>query len=1019
MKLPDRFRIIILAASILICMGAEAQVVDYGNKHGVFSFETGTTPATVSKGSRVTVSKDHSKLGDHSLKWEWKRKNAVLSFPGYVLYLPENPNPKETSVSSFVFWVYSPEEMEGNLRISFLKEGRECCHFNYGLGFRGWRGAWVAFDRDMQGKPEKGMDEIRISAPEGLKKGCLYFDGIIPASFQDVRYHTPDWQAPFINEKTTIHWLVLNNSWKLTLDVPQKDRLDDADIRDMKTVKDRFIEITTENVKPVTLDEAQKIYDSYKISHNRDGSIKGKPIWFIRYGETFLNLGIPDAKKTFRKYGQLLSTYNDNLLKIAVSTVKAEEGSIEKELFTQIYLDMTRHLLDQGFSAGSAQGTLHHLGYSMRNFYTAPVIMQEVLREAGLAEQVQQAMEWFSGVGEVKVKPIEPGMDIDAFNTSLMGRVASVLMLEDTPYKYAYMQALSRWIDNGMKHTEGLRPCFKRDGSVVHHRKSYPAYAVGGFKGAVNAVWMLSKTGFAVSQESHSNLKDALMAMSFYCNGDRFPLAMSGRHPDGKGSLIKDQYYRLALAGSPDGKHEIDTLLGGIYLGLPDYDKKGTIITYDVPTAKEVHFTRHGIGKLRPTDGTRTFGFNCSMSHRFRDRLVTIAGHSRYLWSAEIYNHANHYGRYLTHGSMQTSSPLAGGFSQEGWDWCHIPGTTAAVLPMKKMKANVLNVDEHSGYEEMLLSDEWFAGGVTHKGLSGAFAMKLHEHDKYNGSLRARKSFFTFENRIICLGSDIENALKGAEVHTTLFQNVAFNETREYNYLDFRRDIVRNCNGDLYFAKDAEIHYTKGWQYSLHEETDEQTKGLFEKAYINHGDVFKDGKYEYMVWMPVTEEDLTMSSDEKAVREYAKALPYEVIRHDTAVHGVRDLASGTCAYAVFEGGKVDDVIAECSPAMVMYSLDGDVMTLSVSNPDLALYAGPSDEMFDAEGKRIERSVYAREWVDNPCGETMVKITLDGLWKIADDDGCSVSVSAADGKTYLVFRSREARTEEITLKKVEL
>ena len=76
----------------------------------------------------------------------------------------------------------------------------------------------------------------------------------------------------------------------------------------------------------------------------------------------------------------------------------------------------------------------------------------------------------------------------------------------------------------------------------------------------------------------------------------------------------------------------------------------------------------------------------------------------------------------------------------------------------------------------MLLSDEWFAGGVSHKGVCGAYAMKLHEHDKYNGSLRAHKSFFLFGNRIIALGSDIENSLEGAPVHTTLFQNTASEE---------------------------------------------------------------------------------------------------------------------------------------------------------------------------------------------------------------------------------------------------
>lgn len=983
-----RLRILILsitlAASVLLCGRSEAQVADYGIANGVLSFEEGTASAVCSKGSVLSISSEHAKLGANSLKWEWKTDKAFISIKGEIPYLPENPNPKETSIASFVFWMYSPITLKGTVRFSFLKKGKECCHFDYNLGFEGWRGSWVGFDRDMQGKPEVGMDEVRIYAPSGIKKGQLFFDGLITSSFQDVRYHTPDWQAPYVNEKTDIHWLILNNSWKLKLDVPLKKELTADEVEDIRTIKHRFIQLITEKAKPYTLKEARKMYESYGISFNADGTITGKPIYFIRYGETYLNQGIPDAKKTFGKNGQLLKELNDKMLRLAVSVMRSENQA-EKNEMCRMYINLTKHLLDQGFAAGSGQGTLHHLGYSMRNFYTGPVIMQDLLKEAGLDQDIQKAMEWFSGVGEIKIAPKEPGMDIDAFNTSLMGRVASLLMLEDTPYKYAYLQALSRWIDNGMKHTDGLKPCFKRDGSVVHHRKSYPAYATGGFTGAVNAVWMLAKTSFAVSEESHQNLKAALLAMRFYCYGDKFPLAMSGRHPDGKGSLIRSHYSLLAEAGSPDGKEDIDK---------------------DLETVFEI-----------TPSGTQFYGFNCSMSHRYGHRLITIAGHSRYLWSAEIYNQANHYGRYLTHGSMQT----ADSFHQDGWDWCHIPATTAAVLPMKDMKANVLNVDEHSGYEEMLLSDEWFAGGVTHRGTSGAFAMKLHEHDKYNGSLRARKSFFAFENRVICLGTDIENSLKGAEVHTTLFQNHLEDNAAKVQtpYVNGQKNILRDCCMDVYFIKDAQADCTIGVQNSLHEETDAPTEGRFEKAFINHGDIVENGKYEYMLFMPISSEELKFASDENALEEYSKKLPYTVLRKDTSVHGVEDLASGTRAFAVFEEGAVDSTIISSSASMLMYTTDGEDMTLSVANPDLAMYEGASDEVFDKDGKRIERSVYGRKWIDNPCGETSIQLTIKGLWEIHNDNGSKVTAIREDGNTTLTFKSMEGRTEEITLKRIML
>ena len=366
-----------------------------------------------------------------------------------IPYLPKNPDPKETSVSSFVFWIYSPEKLDGTLRFSFMKEGRECCHFTYSLGFEGWRGAWVAFNRDMEGQPEVGMDQVVITTSENLKKGRLYFDGVITASFQDVRYHTADWQARFINKETTNFWLTLNQFWDNEFDIPTSESpLQKDEIADFKTIEDRFITLVTNGVKPMSIEEIRKTYQSYNISFNEDGTINGKPIWFIRYGETYINQGIPDAMPTFTAHGQTLRQLNDAMIRIAVSYMQETDPEIKKEI-ADIYVNLTKHLMDQGFVAGSGQGTLHHLGYSMRNFYNAPVIMKQVLKEAGLDKQMQMAMQWFCGAGEVCTAPKELGMDIDAFNTSLMGRFASAIMLEDSQYKGTWFTALSRWVDNG------------------------------------------------------------------------------------------------------------------------------------------------------------------------------------------------------------------------------------------------------------------------------------------------------------------------------------------------------------------------------------------------------------------------------------------------------------------------------------------------------------------------------------------------------------------------------------------
>jgi len=101
--------------------------------------------------------------------------------------------------------------------------------------------------------------------------------------------------------------------------------------------------------------------------------------------------------------------------------------------------------------------------------------------------------------------------------------------------------------------------------------------------------------------------------------------------------------------------------------------------------------------------------------------------------------------------------------------------------------------------------------------------------------------------------------------------------------------------------------------------------------------------------------------------------------------------------------------------LVMIREYKDKLLLTVSQPDLALYRGPSDEAFDKDGKRIERSIYSRPWIKNVSGEIPVTITLKGLWKVTETPYCQVVV--ADRKqTVLRFTCRDAVSLDVELKR---
>ena len=101
---------------------AQNQILnDYGGR--LLTFEESAAPFEVVSNSELRISNQHFKHGSHSAVWQWSKDGAQIAIRREIGYLSKNPNPKETSVSTFVFWLYSPKHIEGSLRFEFLKDG--------------------------------------------------------------------------------------------------------------------------------------------------------------------------------------------------------------------------------------------------------------------------------------------------------------------------------------------------------------------------------------------------------------------------------------------------------------------------------------------------------------------------------------------------------------------------------------------------------------------------------------------------------------------------------------------------------------------------------------------------------------------------------------------------------------------------------------------------------------------------------------------------------------------------------
>lgn len=982
------------------------------NDPRMLSFESRSDLNCISaEKSQTELSALHYRNGKNSLLWTFQ-PGAILSLKKDLRFERRLPGDRDNYLSAFIVWVYSEKKLSGqHIEFQFLKDGKECTSFPMNLGFTGWRGIWVCYERDMEGTPQEGMNEIRIIAPP--MHGQLFFDHLITAVKVDPRQQTADLQVPFVNKGTEDHWLLALKSSQVKPDIPLSP-LTERQRQEIKIMENRFRSLiyTPGKLYSQQMESIRHDFDKYDIKV-KAGRIIGQPIWFVRHAEAYERILPHWDKDMLVKTGFEMNAYFQLMQRIAIAYNNAQDGTDKNEL-KKMFLLMYEHITDQGVAYGSCWGNIHHYGYSMRSMYIAYFLMKDVLKASGKLLEAEQTMIWYGRTRALYAKPVGNGIDMDTFNTASLGCMASILLMEDSPEKVQYLLSFSRWLDWGCRPAPGLDDSFKIDGSAYHHCNNYPAYAVGGLDGATKMIYVLSGTEFAVGKLAHQTVRKTLLAMRFYCNKISFPLSMSGRHPDGKGHLIPDQYAIMALSGTPDGTKDFDREMAAVYMRL---------VGYPETTADQKFYREFALKGIIPEDapqGNLSLPYACVSVQRRSNWSAVVRGHSRYLWAAEHYVGANLYGRYLAHGSMmvmtapkgQDVTLLSSGWQQEGFDWNRIPGTTAIHLPLDELKAKISNVDLSSGVEEMLYSDEAFAGGLSQLGVDGNFGMKLHEHDKYNGTLRARKSYHFFDGVIVCLGSDIEDANDKYPAETTIFQ-LAADDTQARNYWN-----AYKSDGRIWLDNLGTGYYTPGKvhfsgvinQQSRTQDTDQPTEGRWVSLVIDHGKAPRQASYEYAVLPQVTWQQL----------EAFKTKPsYTVIKQDREAHIVRSNAIHSLSYVIFEtpkgilpGGPLLRTDTTCL-AMVRQVSDRK-MLLTVAQPDLALYRGPSDEVYK-NGKRVERSIYSRPWRSHESMEIPLTVTLLGQWKV-QENGCVKVVSSDRKVTVLQFQCKDGMSYSVELTK---
>lgn len=951
----------------------------------LYQFEKGVPNNFITdKNSKIEITKEKSKDGTSSLKWDFE-KNSTLTIKGEVGYKIFQQGMQEKARSSFVMWIYNKKPIVDKMQVQFKKKGEVKSYFSINMNFTGWRTMWVQYDRDMSGKAEENMDEITFISPN--VNGEIYIDQIYTSILIDPRHNARDEQVDFVNlqadNAVNSHWMALYKNYNAISQNKDIQKLTSEEIKGIRSVENRFKNDIIKKEK----------VNSKLIEKNREKLQEYLTTTVVSPQTIVLYKDFSEEEKSYLKDVQI-KEYGSWLRELAFMYNSTEDKKYKKEIY-EIFKKGLNHLYEQGWTKGSCQGTIHHLGYQVRELYQSIFLMKEPLLKDKNLKQAKEMVTWYSAMGILYTPDSEiKGVNADVLNTMLPGMLIAILLNDDDKATASQLYQLNHYLTKSIDYAPGLLGGFKEDGSMFHHMQNYPAYAKGAFEGLTPIMYYLGNTAFALDDYSFNIVKKAVLMTRVYSNTHTWLISISGRHPDDR-FQISDEVFRYLALGKKVGN---DSELANAYLRLAPQGR----------FAEEL--SSLGFKAETTPQGAWTMNMSSLQLHRRDNWLIGVKGYSRYLVGNETYIKNNLFGRYMSYGNFQIleNSLIESGYVQQGWDWAHFPGTTAIALPIDKLKSPISQVDIYSGVEEMLLSDETFSGGNSLNN-NGMFAMKLHEHSKYNDTHRARKSVFLFDNRVILLGSDIENK-SDYETHTTLFQNYLSDKNSISKVEKIKNNnFILDTQNNLYKVVEGNLKYKNGLQHSLDQNKGTPTENYYEMAYINHGKNPKNQKYQYAILVKGNKEEQEI---------FKKNSNYQVLQQDSNAHIVEDEISKMRGYALFESGDVKDKYLKSidTPSLILIKPNDNSLELSFVDPDLRLYEGKDESQYEKNGKLKEVSIYSRKWNSNPSIPHTSTIILNGKYSL-EKENKDISIEILDNTTIIKITTTYAMPVKLTLRKL--
>ena len=953
--------IVLVSALMLMSSGAEAQVLSFEDPAALFSW--------TAKGGKVAVSGMRYKFGTSSLKLDYKSgAEFVLDNPTGLFEASRSKH------GGITMWLYDEGSAPSDLQIVFLNSSdKEVCRIPFRLGYRGWRCLWARFVHDMGKNSKDIISKMKLVFPE--TSGTLYIDML------EFTTRVP-WKL-----MSDAHVTINRTSFGMIPDivryrnaVPTGDVIE-ASETDINLISERFrdwclgkgdfpknkyVRMRTSAEKAFIsrgLAEAEKL----TVEYNDDGTPVGEPLFTL------------DAPGTVegKKLRQFRSINEKVLIPLALDYHKnGGQASLDKVKYIYDWFN------DQGWADGSSMGTIVLEKLRSAGYIYSFFLMKDLLPQEMKARETA-AMNWFTMFGHCYDLNEYCGANSDDLRALANGKLIYALSLDDHQQRCTALTAFKRYMDKAFGIAPGVHDVIKDDYSGYHHRTAYNSgyYPQALYSGAQIA-WILDGTPYALDQKTTDNIVRGLKTFHFFCAGLDVPAGTVGRFPEGQ-KILHELIPAYAYMVLRDGGQDRELL--GIFNDVlekaasdPAWTEYVVGVNSDMSymtTVGEMEAVAKAASyKCEPQDmahGALFMPYSGLHVSKDQDIHFNVKGYSRYIWDFEAGTNQNEYGRWISNGHLEFFDFRNGNRSfhpsEELYDWNHIVGITAKVLPLKNLKYDGKTTG-HRNY-----SDQSFLAGVHGAEKVSMFSVRLH--DIYaDTSFRADKSYFFFEDMVLCLGSGVNSDDSRNSVATTMFQ-------------DFRGAGKQKTEGiyeDASFAyvvKEGTVRFNK-----------EGKRGI---AYIDHGAAPKNAGYEYY-----------MVKDKSAAASVLSETPVKVLKRDDSAHVVeRDGA--VCAALFKEGVSFEGMVVEKVNIPLAYILEDKgnrLYRLSLCEPDMR--RSWHLNMNDLSDKEVIEE-------EKPFETSLV---LDGDFEVISDNGGDVRTVKENGKTILTLNTVKARNYTVELKK---